>query len=452
MKTILLLGAGKSATVLIAYLSRICAAHHWKLVVADASYAAAASKLVNPEISEAVELDITDETARRILITEASVVISLLPPHLHIHAAHDCVAIGRHLLTASYVDEAMRRLQDVIRQKELLFLCEMGLDPGIDHMSALQLLAAIQTSGGTVTGFLSHCGGLVAPESDNNPWHYKISWNPRNIVRAGSSGARYLFGGKEVEKSYKDVFQNCPTLSVPGLPSLSWYPNRDSLSYLPLYQLTQLDTFIRTTLRFSPFCTGWNAVVQLGLTDETDAALLHSCTTLHQWLLRKIQHTGSNALTLQQYLQANYPGPDAALIEQQFNWLQLQAAIPLPPHARCSADLLQHQMEQHLRLDANDKDLVVMVHEAIYRLQGALRKRTSRLVVQGADSSHTAMATTVGLPLGIAARLLLEDKIPVRGLHIPILPEIYRPVLAELAQEGIVFEETDELMETAADY
>lgn len=437
------MGAGKSSTVLVDYLTRVCALFDWQLVVADASLDTAAAKLTNHTVSRAVQLNINDAAARQLLIQDASVVISLLPPHLHIHAAHDCVAIGRHLLTASYLDEPMRRLQDVIRQKDLLFLCEMGLDPGIDHMSALQLLTAIRKIGGTITHFWSHCGGLIAPESSDNPWHYKISWNPRNIVRAGSSGARYLAEGRNVEKLYTEVFQNCSALTVKGLPQLAWYPNRDSLSYLPLYGLDAMNTFIRTTLRYAPFCAGWNALVQLGLTDENDATVLNGCKTLNEWLQRKLQLTKHKTATLEQYLQAYFTSAEAEQIEKQFKWLQLQSHLPLPAHAHCSADVLQHQMEHNLKLGAADKDLVVMVHEAVYELHGSAHKRSSCLVVKGTDGSRTAMAKTVGLPLGIAAKLLLEGKISNRGLHIPTLPEIYQPVLQELEQEGIVFEETE---------
>lgn len=439
----MLLGAGKSATVLIDYLTRICATYHWQLVVADASYEAAASKLTDTRVTRAVALDITNSTERQVLIQNASVVISLLPPHLHIYAAHDCVEIGRHLLTASYLDEPMRKLQDTIQQKELLFLCEMGLDPGIDHMSALQLLSAIQQEGGSITGFWSHCGGLVAPENNDNPWHYKISWNPRNIVRAGSNGAKFLLEGREVQMPYDQIFQNCPTISLPGLPDLAWYPNRDSLSYLPLYELKNIDTFIRTTLRYVPFCKGWNAVVQLGLTDETDENEIMHCKTLHQWLTFKIQRANHNVTSLTHYLQNAFTSAEAAQIEDQFNWLQLQSNLPLAAHVRCSADILQYQMEQHLKLHAHDKDMVVMVHEAVYIRDGLRRKRTSRLVLKGRDGSRTAMATTVGLPLGIAATLLLQDKIPTRGLHIPIVRDIYEPVLHELEAEGILFREID---------
>lgn len=439
----MLLGAGKSATVLIDYLTRICATYSWQLVVADASYESAASKLSNTSVARAVALDITNSTERQLLIQNASVVISLLPPHLHIYAAHDCVEIGRHLLTASYLDDSMRKLQEKIQQKELLFLCEMGLDPGIDHMSALKLLSAIEHEGGTITGFWSHCGGLVAPESNDNPWHYKISWNPRNIVRAGSNGAKFLLEGREVQIPYNQIFQNCPTITLPGLPDLAWYPNRDSLSYIPLYGLKKIDTFIRTTLRYAPFFKGWNAVVQLGLTDETDENEIMHCKTLQQWLLYKIQRTDYEATSLERFLQKRFTNFDAEQIEKQFNWLQLQSNLPLAAHARCSADILQYQMEQHLKLHAQDKDMVVMVHEALYIHEGLLRKRTSRLVLKGVDGSRTAMATTVGLPLGIAATLLLQNKIPTRGLHIPIVPDIYQPVLHELEAEGILFRELD---------
>jgi saccharopine dehydrogenase-like NADP-dependent oxidoreductase len=195
----------------------------------------------------------------------------MLPPTLHFLVAKDCLQFSRHLLTASYVDEPIKELQKEIDAKGILFLCEMGLDPGIDHMSAMRIIDGIHEKGGKITSFKSHCGGLVAPESDNNPWHYKISWNPRNIVLAGKAGAHYKQDGKEIRLTYEELFSGDNYAKVPGIGYLGWYPNRDSLSYTSLYGLGNADTFIRTTLRHPDFMYGWKNVVDLHLTNEEPA-------------------------------------------------------------------------------------------------------------------------------------------------------------------------------------
>ncbi|MBO9658692.1 MAG: saccharopine dehydrogenase NADP-binding domain-containing protein, partial [Chitinophagaceae bacterium] len=271
MKSILLFGAGKSATVLIDYLLEHAAKENWKLIVADADLALAKEKINNSPNGEAVSFDIRDEAKRGGFITQSDLVISMLPPMLHNTVAKDCLHFGKHLLTASYVDDEMRSMADEIKNKGLLFLCEIGLDPGIDHMSAMKIIDEIRSKGGKITSFRSHCGGLVAPESDNNPWHYKISWNPRNIILAGKAGAHYREDGREIRLTYEDLFSPDRIVTVPGHGSFSWYPNRDSLSYAPLYGLEDTVTFIRTTLRHPEFMLGWKNIVELKLTDETPA-------------------------------------------------------------------------------------------------------------------------------------------------------------------------------------
>ncbi|MFY7880433.1 MAG: saccharopine dehydrogenase C-terminal domain-containing protein [Lacibacter sp.] len=443
MKTILVFGAGKSATVLIDYLKTVCIEHNWKLILADNNLELAQSKAGDHPNIQAVAVNATDADERSMLIEAASLVISLLPPALHIYVARDCVAIGRSLLTASYVDAAIKNLEAEINSKELLFLCEMGLDPGIDHMSAMQLIDNIHSKGGTITSFLSHCGGLVAPESDNNPWHYKISWNPRNVVLAGKAGAVYKEEGTIRQKQYSDMFNNCSTLHIKGLPLLAWYPNRDSLSYIPLYHLETASTFIRTTLRYADFCLGWDALIELGITDENDKDLVSMCRTNGEWFQSKLKAAGINGETLLEWLHRQYGTEKASYIQQQLAFLELDRSEIIPTQVTCSADLLQYCLEQKLLLHPTDKDLVVMMHEIEYTLNEQHHKIQSSLIVKGNDHLHTAMAQTVGLPLGIAARLILEEKIKIKGLQIPTASAIYEPVLHELKQLGIAFRETE---------
>ncbi len=429
MKHILLFGAGKSASVLIEYLKTIAAQKQWQVTVADANEQAVNSKVGSHEWVHAVTLQLEDTEKRKALIENAEVVISLMPPALHLLIAQDCLACGKHLLTASYVSDAIREMAPAIAEKKLLFLCEMGLDPGIDHMSAMQLVHDIARKGGTIHSFISHCGGLVAPESDDNPWHYKISWNPRNVVLAGKAGALFRQDARIVEKKYEDLFVNCDTIEVKGLDKLAYYPNRDSLQYASLYGLEDAATFMRTTLRYPAFCTGWQQVVALRLTDE-EPVYQTAALSYHDFFTQHLERFGLTGITMQ-------PGTAA-----QLRYLGLQDETLISKGLCSAADILQAALESKLVLQPHDKDMIVMVHELEYQLQQQMHRVNSTLIVKGKDSVHTAMATTVGLPLGIAAQLLLEGKINQTGLHIPVIPEIYQPVLAELEQQGIAFTET----------
>jgi len=441
LKTILVFGAGKSATVLIDFLKTTCAQKDWKLIVADSNLQQAAAKVGEHSHAQAVEVNVTVADERRILIEAADIVISLLPPFLHILIAKDCVAIGRNLLTASYVDDAVKNLEAEIRSKELFFLCEMGLDPGIDHMSAMQLFDGIKAKGGTINSFKSHCGGLVAPESDDNPWHYKISWNPRNIIMAGQAGAAYKENNEIIRKEYAEVFEKCPLLLMNDLPALAWYPNRDSLSYIPLYHLQEAQTFIRTTLRYAPFCKGWDVIVDLGLTNENDAAEIVQHDTFHDWFAAKLSKIENRDISLRMYLELYVTEAAHDDILEQFDFLELNSDEPLPTHAKSSADILQYRVENKLALHPTDKDMIVMLHEIEYSIDGIKSTIESSLVVKGENSLYTAMAKTVGLPLGIAAKLILEEKIKLKGLHIPTSKEIYEPVLEELKKNAVEFTE-----------
>jgi saccharopine dehydrogenase-like NADP-dependent oxidoreductase len=323
----------------------------------------------------------------------------------------------------------------------------MGLDPGIDHMSAMKMIDEIKNAGGKITSFKSHCGGLVAPESDNNPWHYKISWNPKNIIMAGSSGAVYKENYEIIEEEYQLVFENCELITFPGLGELAWYPNRDSLSYMPIYKLEEAETFIRTTLRYPAFCRGWDYIVNLGLTDTEDHDNIMDCETYADWLERKLYLVETREMELEEYAELYVHEDFIAELISQFNFLGLTANNKLPKAAQCSADILQFAAETKLAMQPNDKDMIVMLHEIEYEkeiLQGPVEKYKvqSSLKVIGADSLRTAMAKTVGLPLGIAAKLILNGSIQLTGLHIPTAKEIYEPVLKELEILGISFTET----------
>ncbi len=432
---ILVFGAGKSATVLIDYLKRETRTRNWQLTVADADHATVLQKLGSESHTHAVQIDILHTEKRRALIASADVVISLMPPTLHYHVALDCLDLGKHLLTASYVDDKIKALQSEIAAKGILFLCEMGLDPGIDHMSAMQLIHHIKAQGGSIHSFKSHCGGLVAPESDNNPWHYKISWNPRNVVLAGKAGAIFLKEGKEHEIAYDQLFHQSGSVEVPTIGSLAYYANRDSLSYIDKYDLQSCTEFIRTTLRYPDFCKGWATIVDLKLTDESQTYATDGLTML-DFLQSHIQY---HQLPISIDRLSNDP-----LIESMLLSLGLNNSNLLINKGTCTAaDILQWRMEACWVLEPTDKDMIVMLHEIEYELNGQQKSVKSSLVVKGEDHLRTAMAKTVGLPLGIAAILIGEKSLTEKGLHIPIIPTIYTPVLSMLEKEGIVFHEVE---------
>ncbi len=422
MKTILLIGAGKSATVLIDYLIKESEANNWKFIIADSNRDLILTKTNHSPFAEAVQLDVINDEQRSKLIQRAHVVISMMPPALHFLVAKDCVEYRKHLLTASYLDDKIRSLQDEINDRKLFFLCEMGLDPGIDHMSAMKIIDEIKATGGKITSFKSHCGGLVAPESDDNPWHYKISWNPRNIVMAGQSGAVYKENNEIKNVSYQQLFDVSNGIVYAGLDSLAFYPNRDSLSYISTYKLPDTATFIRTTLRHIDFFKGWNAVVHAGLTNETDTVNTKGLT------FKKWSEPVNHFVTAEN--------------EAMLRFLGLFEETPVPASAKSSADILQHLVETRLGMHSGDKDMIVMLHEFVYNLDGEPHSIQSCLVAKGEDSLRTAMAKTVGLPLGIAAKFILDGTLQLKGLHIPTSREIYEPVLKELESAGIRFAET----------
>ena len=498
MKQILLFGAGKSSTCLIEYFLVNALAENWQLTVADAYPELVKEKLGNSQHGTAVALDVNNEAERGKLVQQADVVISLLPPQLHFLIAKDCLQFKKNLLTASYIDEQLKSLKEDVEKAGLLFLCEMGLDPGIDHLSAKKIIDTIHAEGGKITSFLSHCGGLVAPESDDNPWHYKISWNARNVVLAGKVGAIYKQEDEIKELEYEALFADKRYVLVPGCEPLCWYPNRDSLSYISKYGLEETATFIRTTLRHPDFIYGWKNLIDLKLTDEIKQYETNNKTLLQffkrhmdlngfgEWLEYKLREqfdSTKNLLTelvnlvkleeeaaekgiepVEEFMMVDDKGDlqsididqlkisaaatladkmhDANLTLKQLFYLGMDDDKTFINKGFCSAaDVLQFAMEQKLTLQPNDKDMVVMMHEVEYEKEDKIHKITSTLLVKGEDALHTAMAKTVGLPLAIATKLILNGTLSCKGLHIPVLKEIYDPVLKELKEQGIEFTE-----------
>jgi len=441
MKIILLFGAGKSATVLIKYLLEKAPKMDWKLVVADADETLVNQKLAGHPKGTALGLDVKNEVARQEAIAQANLVISLLPPHLHILVAKDCLKYHKHLFTASYLDKEVELLQQEIQNKGLLFLYEMGLDPGIDHMSAMALLDRIGSRGGKVKSFISHCGGLVAPQSDNNPWHYKISWNPANVVAAGKQGAIYKQQNQIVELPYEQVFGQERTVAIDNAGILAWYPNRNSIPYISLYQLEETSTFIRTTLRHPAFISGWKKLIELGLTQD-EPVTSFSTTSSSEILVKLLASSKQNEVFQKWMLHDSLFAIQASAIGLTNNSYQMKRRDYSP------ATFLQELLEQYLVMKELDQDRVIMQHEIIYHLMNKEYSLISTLVLDGKNATETAMAKTVGLPLAIAAGLFLENKIELIGLHRPLSPLFYQQILPALENEGVCFSEKETTIPT----
>ncbi|WP_119080792.1 saccharopine dehydrogenase C-terminal domain-containing protein [Chitinophaga alhagiae] len=441
MKNILLFGAGKSATFLIDYLLANAPRQKWHITVADNDLMLIKSKIGKSYYATPAAFDVKDQAIRQQLIQETDLVISLLPPALHITIAKDCLHFSKNLLTASYIDPEIRKLQKDIQKAGLLFMYEMGLDPGIDHMSAMKLIHSIEKKGGQIYSFKSYCGGLVSPGSNDNPWQYKISWNARNIVLAGTSGATYKEKGKTKEVEYQQLFDQSKTVQVPGLGKLAYYPNRDSLNYIDVYNLGNIPTFMRATLRYPDFCEGWNALVKLGLTDDSKKHPTDN-VTFFKWASQniKVDKQLTNEENVAQFLGVS----SKSKLVRQLKYLGILNGELINLGEQSNATVLQHVLEDRLKMEAADKDMIVMLHEIEFERRNMSTRLHSYMIVQGEDNLRTAMAKTVGLPLGIMAKLLLSGSLQLTGLQVPVMPEVYNPVLRELEEYDIRFEESFE--------
>jgi len=441
MKTILILGAGKSSTFLIDYLADSCEIKGRNLILADLDQSLAESKLKSKKGSKAEFLNSEDYESRRNLISKADVVISMLPAFMHPVVAQDCLELGKHFFSASYESEIMKDLSERIKDKNLLFLNECGLDPGIDHMSAMRIIDRSHEKGQEIISFKSYCGGLLAPESEDNPWKYKFTWNPRNVVLAGQATSRYIENGELKYVPYHQLFKRIEKFKFRGLGEYEGYPNRDSLEYRKVYGLENIPTLLRGTLRRAGFCKAWNIFVQLGMTDDSFKMELKEDSTYRQFLNSFLPW--SETLTIEEKLAELVPDLDFDSFEK-LQWLGFFENRKLPKTSGSPAQLLQAILEKDWALKVEDKDLILMRHVFEIKTNEGLKTLTSSLVIEGLDSVHTAMAKTVGLPLAIAVDLFLEGKISITGLHIPVIKELYEPILEKLSEFGIHFEEKEE--------
>ncbi len=439
MKSILILGAGRSSSVLIDYVIKQAAGHGWKVTVGDVSRDAALGQIKDSGTSTAITFNIQQEDSA-VTIRDFDIVISLLPAHLHPLVAHRCLAFGKHLLTASYVSPEMKAMDAEAKKKGLLFLNECGLDPGLDHMSAMQVIDRIKGVGGEVHSFESFTGGLIAPDTDpENPWRYKFTWNPRNVVMAGQGTAKFLQNGKYKYIPYQQLFRRITPVTVPGHGQFEGYPNRDSLTYRDAYGLGHVKTMIRGTLRNKGFCSAWDIFVQLGCTDDTyrmeDVAQMTHHDFINSFFDYHPEWSVEEKLVHRFHLRPE--GPEI----QKLNWSGLFDNESVGLKEGTPALILEHILNKRWKLHAGDADLVVMWHRFKYTQEGKEHEIQSSLVATGENANHTAMAKTVGLPLAIAAGLVMQNKIKQRGVAIPTTREFYEPILAELKKLGIELQE-----------
>ncbi len=437
MRNILLIGAGKTAPYLVKYLSDHSKKEEWKLTVGDANIKQAEDTVGKLPNCTAVSLNVTDENDREFYIKKADIVISLLPSTFHIIVAQDCVKFKKHLLNASYISPNIKGLDDAAKEAGILFLNEMGVDPGIDHMSAMALIDEIVNDGGQIDVFKSYTGGLIAPESDDNPWSYKITWNPRKIVLAGQGTAHYTNEGIQRYIPQHRVFGQIERVKLHNEIAYDAYINRNSLKYKKPYGIEKAHTIIRGTLRHKGFCKKWNSVVNLGLTD--DSIIIEDATNL---TYKEFAQAFLPAkMDLNTFLWKNFGIEKGDKEYKALDWLGLMSNDKIGLQYVTPAQILQHLIEKKWKLKAKDKDMIVMYHEIHWSKGKKEQVLQSSLEVKGENQTYTAMAKTVGLPLAIATKLILQQKITTVGVRMPISQEIYKPVLKELEQLGIKFNE-----------
>lgn len=446
---ILVIGAGRAATDLIEYLLREGQTHQWQVTVGDIDIAAARRKTEAWPNGEAVTFNASEASQRREIIGRHDIVVSFLPADMHLRVAQDCLALGKNLVTASYVSPEMRELHKKAADQGLIFLNEVGLDPGLDHMSAMRTLNAIRAKGGKIKSFISSCGALVAPQSNDNPWGYKFTWRPMNVILAGQGGAaRYIREGAMRFIPYHRLFHEVHTVPVPGeYGHLEAYANRDSLGYRSIYGIEDIPTLMRCTLRVPGFCEAWAALIDLGLTDNTyriaDSGKMTFEAFFRAFLPGHLTaEFASTRDALAAFLRTTADSEVVARIEST----GLLSQEIVPNQNATPAEVLHDLLAVRWTFNEGDIDMDVLVDEFIYEYSGQTIKHTSTLVAYGLDSQHTAISRTVGLPAAIATKLILQGKIPQRGVLLPIYPEIYEPILAELATLGISFTETEEII------
>lgn len=441
MRNILIIGAGKSASTLIQYLLNKSDAENLHLIIGDLSLALAQRKTNFHKNATAIELNIFNETQRKTEIQKADIVISMLPANLHIEVAKDCIVYRKHMVTASYISDAMQSLDASAKENNLIFMNEIGLDPGIDHMSAMKVIDEIREKGGKMILFESFCGGLVAPESDTNLWNYKFTWAPRNVVLAGQGGAaKFIQEGTYKYIPYHKLFRRTEFLEVEGYGRFEGYANRDSLKYRDIYGLDNVLTLYRGTIRKVGFSKAWNMFVQLGMTDDSYVIDDSETISYREFVNLFLPYHPTDSVEIKLRLLLGIEQDDIMwdkLVELDlFNKNKIVGLKDATP-----AQILEKILNDQWTLQEHDKDMIVMYHKFGYELDGKQHQIDSKMVCIGDDQTYTAMAKTVGLPVAIATLQILNGNIKTPGVQLPITKEVYLPILAELENFGIHFNE-----------
>lgn len=440
-RNVLIIGAGRSASSLIKYLLEKSEAENLHIILGDILLESAQKMLGNHPNATAILLDVFDERIRRKAIQNADIVVSMLPARFHLEVAKDCVNFAKNMVTASYVSKELKALDTAVKEKELIFMNEIGLDPGIDHMSAIQVIDKIRDKGGKMLLFESFCGGLVAPESDDNLWNYKFTWNPRNVVVAGQgSAAKFLQEGKFKYIPYQKLFRRSEILNIDGYGKFEAIANRDSLGYINEYNLQDILTMYRGTIRRVGYSKAWDIFVQLGMTDDTYTMENTENMSYRDFTNSFLSYRpyDSVELKLRSYLKID---------QDDILWEKLEELDIFNDKKKFGikngtpAQLLQKILMDKWTLKEDDKDMIVMLHKFGYEFNGKKEQIESSTVVIGEDQTYTAMAKTVGLPVAIATLKILNGEITKPGVQIPISKEVYEPILKELAEMGIVFTE-----------
>ena len=439
MRKILIIGAGKSASTLIKYLLDKSVVENLHLTIADLSLELAQKKTNNHPNASAIAIDIFNENQRKSEIQQADLVISMLPAHLHIDVAKDCVLFKKHMVTASYISDAMQELDGQATQNNLVFMNEVGLDPGLDHMSAMKIIDEIKGRGGKIILFESFCGGLVAPESDNNLWNYKFTWAPRNVVLAGQGGAaKFIQEGTYKYIPYQKLFRRTEFMEVEGYGRFEGYANRDSLKYQSIYGLDDVLTLYRGTIRRVGFSKAWNMFVQLGMTDDTYVVDDSETISNREFINLFLPYHPSDSVESKTRM--------ALGIEQDDTLWDKLVELDLFDNTKISgikngtpAQILEKILSEKWTLQPTDKDMIVMYHKFGYEINGEQKQIDSKMVCLGDDQTYTAMAKTVGLPVAITALAILNGKITTPGVQLPVKKEVYEPILNELENFGIHF-------------
>ena len=443
MRNVLIIGAGRSASSLIKYLLDKSESENLHLTIGDLSLELAQRKTKNHKNATAIALDIFDANQRKNEIQKADIVISMLPAHMHIEVAKDCIVYKKHMVTASYISDAMQELDAAAKENNLVFMNEIGLDPGIDHMSAMKIIDEIRDKGGKMILFESFCGGLVAPESDNNLWNYKFTWAPRNVVLAGQGGAaKFIQEGTYKYIPYHKLFRRTEFLEVEGYGRFEGYANRDSLKYRSIYGLDDVLTLYRGTIRKVGYSKAWNMFVQLGMTDDSYVIDDSETINYREFVNLFLPYHPTDSVEIKLRLSLGIEQDDIMwdkLLELDlFNKNKIVGLKDATP-----AQILEKILTDSWTLQPQDKDMIVMYHKFGYELNGKQHQIDSKMVCIGDDQTYTAMAKTVGLPVAMATLQILNGKITTPGVQLPIKEEVYLPILKELEEFGIHFKETE---------